>query len=147
MKELIDYIVAHSIRGACTCGKCCDAPENPETKQPQGHTADVVFFKVAAYDNPDPATLRQLIADNKQGSFTDVNLFDGQEHNYLQLGGWVGDQGLALTLMGLGAVLGLWKLLTPTTMLGISPSDPLAQQMAGMGMIAICAEKASAVAA
>lgn len=55
-----------------------------------------------------------------------------------------GDQSLALRLMGLGALLGLWKLLTPRTMLGADIPDALAQQMAGMGLLTVQAVEAKA---
>ena len=42
--KLIDYVLAYVTRGACTCGKCCDAPETPEEKKPEGHTVDLTFF-------------------------------------------------------------------------------------------------------
>lgn len=46
MQELYDFIDRYAERGDCRCGHCIDAPADP--KQPQGHTADMVFFKVAA---------------------------------------------------------------------------------------------------
>lgn len=138
VKALYDFLSNHAERGSCTCGKCFDAPENPA--QPTGHTADMCFFKVAAKNSPDIAKLRELIASNQKGDWATVDLFDGKEHNYMELGGWIGDQGAALTLMGLGAVLGLWRLWTPMTILGLTADDPLAKQMAGRGMIAIKVE-------
>src|SRR5438128_1829428 len=110
MEDLHAFLSQHAIRGDCQCGRCLDAPVTPQ--QPGGHTADMVFFKVAAKNNPNPDTLKRLIEDNKVGSFCTLDVFDGNEHNYQQLGAWIGDQGEALTLMGLGAVLGLWQLLT-----------------------------------
>ena len=78
---------------------------------------------------------RRLIADSKQGEFGDMDPFDGQEHSYIEVGGWIGDQGQALTLMGLGAVLGLWKVMTPKMLPGLP--DDLMQMMAGRGMVSI----------
>ena len=77
---------------------------------------------------------RGAFAGVKDGEFCSVDVFDGQEHGYMELGGWIGDQGLAMMLMGLGAVLGLWRLTTPK-MLGL-PND-LVMLMAGAGMITI----------
>lgn len=101
------------------------------------HTVDLVFFKVANDPNnpADAETLRTLIKEHR-GEFNDVDLFDGNKHNYMEVGGWIGDQGLALQLMGLGAILGLWKLITPMS-LGITGDN--AMQMAGMGMLSILA--------
>ena len=135
MTNLNDYVLAHSRRGACQCGRCADAVANPSKCQPGGHTADMMFFKVAN-EGADAATLRQLVQEEKE-AFSPVNMFDGKEHNYLEVGGFVGDHGIALQLMGLGHLLGLWKLLTPTTILGIPSSSPLAMQMAVGGMVAV----------
>lgn len=144
MQQLIEYVREHSERGACQCGKCFDAPANPETRQPIGHTADMIFFKVAAKNNPTADEFKALIdAAGQHGTFCEMNPLDGNEHNYMEVGGWIGDQGLALTFIGLGAVLGAWKLLTPLTMLGADCPPDLVQQMAGMGMVAI--QSASAV--
>jgi hypothetical protein len=135
MKELIDYVTNYAIRGDCTCGKCLDAPSNP--KQPTEHAVDMIFFKVAAINGANADKLKELIAVNKKGEFCDIDLFDGNEHNYMEIGGWIGDQGIALMLMGLGTILGLWDLLTPVTILKMNSNDPVCQQMAGMGMIVI----------
>lgn len=137
MKELIDYIIKYAERGPCQCGKCSDAVPNPETKQPAGHTADLVFFKVSAKPGADAETLRRLVRENKDGACGDVDLFDGKEHGYFELGGWIGDQGLAMMLMGLGDVLGLWTLLTPSN---LPISDELKRTMAGTGMLSIIAK-------
>jgi hypothetical protein len=133
MTDLIQFVSEHAIRGTCECGKCIDAPT--ESQQPEGHTSDLVFFKVAAKGDPSPAILRQLVIDAKRGCFNDMDPFDGEEHSYIEVGGWVGDQGMALTLMGLGEILGLWNLMTPKKLPGLP--DVLIQQMAGAGMITI----------
>lgn len=129
MNKLYEYVAAHAVRGDCTCGKCIDAAADP--KQPSGHTADLIFFKVAAKD-ADADTMRALICAEQP------HWLDGKEHSYLQTGGDMGDQGIALMTMGLGAILGLWKLLTPN-MLPIP--DDLKMQMAGMGYVIIQATK------
>ncbi len=132
IEALADYVSKHADRGTCRCGKCIDHPGTD--KQPEGHTADVVFFEVSSR-GADCDQLKQLVIDAKQGCYGDVDVFDGKEHGYMELGGWIGDQGLALMLMGLGKVLGLWQLLTPKMLPGISPE--LVQQLAGSGMITI----------
>jgi hypothetical protein len=137
MKELIEYVTNQTERGACQCGRCIDAPENPEDKQPEGHTADMIFFEVSAKPTASAEKLKELVQGNVQGSHCDVDLFDGKEHSYLEIGGWIGDQGLAMMLMGLGSLLGLWKLLTPKTMLPKGIPDTLVQEMAGRGLIVI----------
>lgn len=134
MSKLTDYLVKNTERGDCTCGGCMDAPDTPT--QPDGSTADVVFFHVKAGPEANADTLRELVRGHK-GEWNNVDLFDGNEHNYIELGGWIGDQGMALTLMGLGSLLGLWKLLTPRTQLGPDLSDELVNRMAGMGFVAV----------
>ena len=141
MDDLIKYIRKHTIRGACNCGKCIDAPNNPKENQPDGHTADVQFFKVALNGKPDKDTLIKLIEKNNGVFDNELNPLDGNEHSYIEIGGWIGDQGAALLLMGLGKLLGIWKLLTPSSMLGDLIPDDLKMQMAGSGMVSIKAEK------
>lgn len=141
MKTLQDYVMANAERGACKCGKCADAPPNPEQHQPAGHTADLVFFEVSARNGADAETLKRLVRENRQGEHCDVDVLDGKEHSYLELGGWIGDQGMALTLMGLGSVLGVWKLLTPKTVLGDLIPKALQMQMAGQGYVSVQAAK------
>lgn len=144
MTKLIDFIKKNVERGPCMCGQCVDAPQNPEKYQPMSsHTADVQFFKVALRDQSvDKKQLRDELRDilgNHVGEFNDVNLLDGKEHSFIEIGGYVGDQGIALTLMGLGELIGLWGLMTPNKMLPSLPDD-FKMQMAGQGMITIKAE-------
>lgn len=105
--------------------------------------ADVIFFGVRKGPEATAEGLKAAMADHK-GVFCDLDPLDGKEHGYMELGGWVGDQGFALSLIGLGAALGVWKLLTPKTVLGdLCPPD-LVQQMAGMGMVSMQAAKVPA---
>ena len=134
---LIEYINEHTTRGPCTCGRCIDAPHNPREQQPIGHTSDVVFFKVSLKNKPDLLVFKKLIK-NHNSEFCDIDLFDHKEHNYLEIGAWVGDQGVALTLMGMGELLGVWKLLTPVS---LGMSGEFAEKMAGAGMISIRSPK------
>lgn len=135
MDKLREYVNKNTERGACKCGKCFDGQPNPENDQPKGHTADLVFFQVAALPEASKDEFLALVKESKAGEFCDVNLLDGKEHGYFELGGWIGDQGTALMLMGLGAVLGAWKLMTPKMLPGLP--DALVNQMAGSGMITI----------
>jgi len=127
MTNLCKFVMDHAERGTCRCGKCCDHPG--EDTQPDDHTVDMVFFNVSAKNNPDADQLRELINES------DFDPWDGKEHSYIEVGGWIGDQGVALMLMGLGALLGLWKLMTPKMISGLP--DDLVQLMAGQGMITI----------
>lgn len=138
---LADFVIASTERGECGCGLCIDRGDKPD---PQGHSVDNGFFVVAKRGEPSVETFRALSRAHT-GAFADVDPFDGNEHNYLELGGWIGDQGLALQYMALGALLGVFRLMTPKIMLpGID--DALAQQMAGMGMVAIRAVPVAATA-
>lgn len=134
MITLVEYVHACAIRGACTCGRCCDSGPEPEKHQPNGHTADVYFFQVAATQDADADTLCRLIGEHK-GTFNECDPLDRCEHSYIELGGWIGDQSLALMLMGLGTVLGLWRMLTPKMLPGLDKG--LMDQMAGQGMVSI----------
>ena len=142
MKDLIDYIQEHAVRGACRCGRCIDAVEHPENQQPTGHTANLVFFEVVAKPGADPEKLKALIGHHVQGAFCAMNPLDGKPHTYMEVGGWLGSQDLALQLMGLGAVLGLWNLATPRTVFGenIDAIHGLEMSMAQQGMLAIKAD-------
>lgn len=118
MDNLAKYVIEHCARGACTCGRCIDAPA--EKFQPDGHTADVQFFKVVlkngSLTDADKEIMKkdfiQLIK-NHRGVYKDINLFSGDEYNFVEIGGWIGDQSLALMLMGMGELLGIWKVTTP----------------------------------
>lgn len=136
MQELREFVLRHAERGTCRCGLCVDHPG--EDKQPEGHTVDMVFFEVSLKDAEEPEKLREqlreLVAAAKAGEFCDLDLLNASEHSYLQVGAWIGDQGLALMLMGLGHLLGLWQVMTPK-MLGL-PDDTV-QMMVGMGMICL----------
>ena len=134
MITLGEYVRKFAIRGACTCGKCIDASPNPEKHQPNGPTADVYFFRVAAAPGVDANMLRRLIGEHK-GNYGKCNPLDRCEHSYIELGGWIGDQGLALMLMGLGSILGIWKILTPKMLPGLDKE--LMDMMAGQGMVSI----------
>jgi hypothetical protein len=98
---------------------------------------DIEFFGVKVIEEPSKEELLELVTNSKEGEFgTSFDLFDGEEHSYLNLGGWIGDQGLAMQLMALGKYLAIWDLMTPTTMLPMMPLE-LRQKMAGSGMITI----------
>jgi len=128
--NLVEYVLAHTDRGECQCGKCVDSQG---TRQPEGHTVDMVFFKIAAKDNPDKAEFLRLTQEH-QGEFGDVDPLDGKEHSYLELGGWIGDQGIAMQYMALGVLLGVFNLISPAA-LGVVGDQAL--QLAGVGFLTI----------
>lgn len=102
--------------------------------------ADVAFFSVGANAEVNAEQLREMLDQHVLP--VGLNLFDGQEHGYIEIGAIIGDQGMALRLMGLGSVLGLWQLLTPKSVLGMDNRSDQGQQMAGMGMLTIVAKDA-----
>ncbi len=53
--------------------------------------------------------------------------------SYIELGAWIGDQGLALRLIGLGAYARRWEVISPAT-LGFEPG-PEADELAGGGFV------------
>lgn len=133
--KAIDYVRKHAIRGACTCGRCIDAPKNPEQCQPDGHTINLTFFKIA--NNGGNKEEFERIFKKEFPHW-----FDGKEHSYLQAGADIGDQGLCLMAFGLGHLLGVWKCLCPETTMPFLPDD-LKKQMVDGGMITIQCPKNS----
>lgn len=118
MDRLVEFIRAHSIRGACTCGECCDSQTNAPTPIfAAGHTADLVFFPVTLNQDTPPSreAFVKLIRANQNGISLALDLFDGRLHDYFSVGAWLGDQALGLRLMGMGALLNIWTLITPLT--------------------------------
>ena|SRR3990167_8084804 len=118
MGGLAEYVFENCIRGTCMCGKCPDVPA--KKFQPDGHTADVQFFKVALKNSRLTDVDKDVIKKNfiqfiksHKGIYSEIDLFDGNEHNFIEIGRWIGNQGVALELMGMGELLGIWKVATP----------------------------------
>ena len=137
--NLYEFVRDHSIRGACQCGKCIDTPPNPEKLQPIGHTADLVFFKVA---------LKRVIPETEmKDMFIELikkeqpHWLNGEEHNYLETGADIGDQGVAMMAMGMGKLLGVWDLLTPESIFRNMLPPNMKMEMAGKGYISIKTQK------
>lgn len=124
MTKLIEYIIAHTERGECQCGKCCD--KQPD-REPTTHSVDMQFFWVSAKDNPTAEELRELLVSE----YPDMERLRVGP-SYLEIGGALGDQGIALLLIALGELVGLWKAITPKV-LGFTGLE--ANQMAGMGLL------------
>lgn len=100
---------------------------------------DVYFFAVQLRPdvNIDAArvTLLDLIKTH-QGAFTECQPLDGHEHDYIELGAWLGDQGYALRFIGLCERLHLGTVLTPNK---LPIPDDLKQIMAGAGCVTLTA--------
>lgn len=130
------FVQENAIRGACQCGECVDAPENPAEHQPSGHTVNLTFFEVAAKDPTKGPEMLTIVQDEFP------EWLDGSDHSYLQVGGDLGDQGLGLMCIGLGDVLGIWKAFSPDIMFkdfGLDTETKM--KMAGNGFVSLCYRK------
>ena len=118
-ESLVDYVKNHAIPN-------------------ENGSVDMYFFKVNAVNQPDVQTFIRLTKEH-QGEFNEVDPFDGREHNFIELGGWLGDQEKALLYMALGKILGLWNVIQPKMFVDKNKHNwkQIASQMAGMGMVAI----------
>lgn len=137
---LPEYVTLHTARTACKCGRCLVSGGDSAA---QGASVHVTFFEVfAACDGgvmrPDAGALRGLIAAHK-GDFCECNPLDGQEHNYIELGGWLGSQETALRFIGLAHLLGLGKCMSPDTMMPFLDSGTK-MSMAQAGMVTFKAD-------
>lgn len=134
--SLIEYVQAFSNRGECQCDECIDKRKD----QILEHSVEVGFFNVALspYKGELP-TKEGLIAKIKahKGAFSEVNLFDGKEHNYMELGGWIGEQSVALQLMGMCQLLDAGQVFTPKKILGKFFDEETAIQLAQQGMLTL----------
>ncbi len=144
MKELNmtlqQYVTEHSDRNACRCGTCF-APG--EAKPLPEHTANMVFFDVAAKNDPTKEELTAAISQHQGEDASPLNLLDGKEHSYKEVGAWIGDQPLALQLIGLGSLLNMWEIQTPYTEFGADLPQDVASAMATRGLVFIKAKETS----
>jgi hypothetical protein len=140
---LCAYVRKHMVQGDCKCGKCLP-PVLPKP-DPTGHTVNMVFFVAAMIEDantkklPTVEEFKRLTTEHR-GEFSDCNPLDSTEHGYIELGGWLGDQGVALLYMALGVRLGIFQLLSPWTMMPRVMTEATAQEMAGRGMLTIKAK-------
>lgn len=132
MKELVDYIKNHTERTQSLDANTVKQGENVtvitvdsvKTQDiPDKPSSDVHFFKVATQNDPQKEELKKLI--DKYYPTID-RLVEGP--SYIEIGAEIGSQEIGLLFMGLGELLGLWKVITPAKM-GL-PSD-----LAGQGFV------------
>jgi len=124
MQPLIDYIESKTERGECQCGKCID--KMPDREAPK-HSVDVHFYWVSAKGAPTKDELLALLVAH----YPKMERLKGGP-SYIEIGGELGSQELALRLIGLGELVGLWKAITPKV---LRMEGPLADQMAGSGFV------------
>lgn len=117
--DLVEYVLKHV--------------EKEQSNQSKDHIADLVFFKIKKINNPDSEEFKRLV--KKEFS----HWLDGKEHSYLETGGDIGDQGLALMAMGLGELLGIWELSTPNSMVPFLDKETR-MKIAGAGYVTIKAK-------
>jgi hypothetical protein len=97
----------------------------------------MIFFEVSPTEPADVDAFRRLTSEALFGAYATVDPFDGKEHSYLELGTWIGDQGLAMQYMALGVMLGVFTLLTPVTVFRLPTDHPVVMEMAHGGFIAV----------
>lgn len=132
MEALIQFVRNHATRGACKCGRCIVSEGTAD--KPTGHTIGLTFLEVGMFGDPDAETFKKLAQE------AGVTPMPGKEVSYIQLGSDMGDQGTALLTMGLGHLLGAWKVMSPDT---LTPTLPLSvkMQMAVQDLVSITREK------
>ena len=136
---LYDFITTHSDRTECRCGKCFDRTVGPD-EEPTNHSVSVEFFTVSLLNPEDPPSVEEFeaVLAGHTSDYVTTNPFPlDAEQNYMTLGAFVGDQGVAMQMMALGHLLGMWKLLTPMLMFGDLMSEDERMQLAGRGMVSI----------
>ena len=98
---------------------------------------DVGFFGVKVLEGTDKEQFAELVEDSVVGAFTSIDVLNaGRVLNYIELGGWIGDMGIALCFMAMGTHLGLFKMLSPDELMP-NLTDDLKKEMLGMGMLSI----------
>lgn len=107
-------------------------PPKPEHER----LVDCHFIWVGGVEGNDPEHLRDLFEkalEHKQGEFGEIDYERARGGpSYIEWGGWLGSQDIALQMLGLGELLGWWEVIIPER-LGF-PAD-VADIMAGRGMV------------
>lgn len=101
---------------------------------------DVVFFQVAFTETAADLTaadLLSLVGDAEHGEFADmpIDTLRREPQSYIALGGWLGDQGLALCFMALCQHKGVGKVISLRDLVGSAASDAEVRRAAGAGML------------
>lgn len=118
MSELGDFVAKYSKRIAADSVSANDV--------------NLTFFGVRKVGEPLTEAFSKLAKPVKDL----IAKAEGGELSYIHLGGEMGDQGIALQTMGLGHLLGEWKVLSPDTLMPFLPKA-MKDQLAGAGMVKI----------
>jgi hypothetical protein len=122
VRELRQMVLDHSVRVLM----------DGETPVPR---VSVHFFGVQQVGELTADELATAIKKAEHGWYANVSaerMLSGP--SYIELGAWIGDQGDALALIGLGELVGLWRAFTPEV-LGVEGED--AEKMAGVGYVMV----------
>lgn len=125
MNNLVEYVRQHTERGECQCGRCID--KGPD-REPTGHSVDVHFFWVQAKNDPKKEDFLRLL----EAGYPDMGRLRGGP-SFIEIGAAIGDQGDALKLIGLGELVGMWKVITPKVLGVMAEAD--ANMLAGRGFV------------
>lgn len=104
---------------------------------------DMVFFKVGFQGDTNAEEFLRMLTPTLAHGELQWPWPAGKEVSYLELGACLDSQGTALVTMALGARLGVWKLLSPYTVLGGHVTEEVAKQMAGLGLVTVVANRSS----
>lgn len=124
MTGLTNYIIDHTERGECQCGECCDKATD---RAAPPHSMNVHFFWVSLKNEPSRRALDSLL----KAEYPSPDRLK-QGPSYIEIGAEVGSQDIALRLIGLGDLLGLWRAVTPER---LGMDGQTAAQMAGNGFV------------
>jgi hypothetical protein len=108
-------------------------------QEPQEGFADLGFMCVGAAPTACADEFKALMK-GLRGSVS-LDLFDHQEHSYIEIGSYVGSQEVALIAMGLGSALNIWQLLSPKTVIQMDNRSEIGSLMIGNGMLSVIAAK------
>jgi hypothetical protein len=130
--DLLTFILSHTDKGDCQCPDCL-ASDTYRRPDPSGGV-DLVFFKVGLLGEVSAADFISYARAHAERHALELDPFDGEEHSFIELGGWLGDQQAALRFIGMGAALGLFEVLTPYDFVP-GADAALANQLASRGYV------------
>jgi hypothetical protein len=125
MKEkLIQYVLDHTARGECQCGRCVDKGED---RPAPNHSVDLHFFWVSMRGEPKIEEFKALLKEYPNPERLKLG------PSYIELGAALDSQEIALRFLGLGGIFNLWDILTPAS---IGFTEPVrANTLAENGLI------------